>query len=98
EGGRAALWTHIFGDQTGLLAVWSGQRVPGQQALDDVKTSYFDWPSQSYRASQQLDHESANGREAYFCAHLLTARRRIKENAAMMLAAYVDGDGAQPGP
>ena len=109
EAGRPDLWQHVFGDVTGTLgadgnptpvylAVWSGRRIPGQQALDDVKTSYFEWPKHYFDASQQLAHESENGREAYFCAHLLTKKRRVKENASLMLAAYVDGDGAQPGP
>jgi hypothetical protein len=98
DSGRAALWEHIFGDQTGLMAVWSGHRIPDQRDLVDPTTKYYEWPGQAGAASNQLDHESGSGREAYVCAHLLTQRRRIKENAAPMLAAYVDGDGAQPGP
>ena len=38
---------------------------------------------------------AAAAREVYFCAHLLTKRRRVKPNAAELHAAYVDGDGAQ---
>jgi hypothetical protein len=96
--GRHALWRHIFGDQTGLLAIWSGRRVPSQQDLAEPSTRYFEWPRRATDASWQLDRESDAGREAYFCAHLLTKKRRVKENAAPLLALYVDGDGFQPGP
>jgi len=97
-GGTDLLWQHIFGDQKGLLAIWSGRRVPNQKDLVDPATKYFEWPRRALDAIQHLERESDNSREAYFCAHLLTKRRRIKENAALILAAYVDGDGAQPGP
>src|SRR5688572_9882642 len=96
--GTGILWKHIFGDLPGLIAVWSGRRVPDQTELADPTTRYYQWPRKSAAAYQQLKRESTPGREAYFCAHLLTKQRRIKENAAKMLAAYVDGDGAQPGP
>ena len=45
-----------------------------------------------------LREKAARGRETYFCGHLLTARRRVKENAAALLALYVDGDGAKVTP
>lgn len=98
EGGPSTLWNHIFGDTPGLLAVWSGRRVPGVRDLAEPTTTYYEWPRRASAASAQLDRESDAGREAYVCAHLLTEDRRIKENAAKMLALYVDGDGAQPGP
>src|SRR5215208_2040219 len=41
--------------------------------------------------------ESHRSRESYFCAHLLTEKRRIKENAAPLRALYVGDDGAYPG-
>jgi len=101
EGGRPhpttaqmALWRHIFGDETGLMVAFSGARRPGEQKLRDEKTRYFEWPAQSLDASQWLQAESDHGRCAYICAHLVTKRRRVKENAASLLAAYVDADGA----
>jgi hypothetical protein len=42
-----------------------------------------------------LREKAVHGQETYFCGHLLTARRRVKENAAPLLALYVDGDGAK---
>jgi hypothetical protein len=39
---------------------------------------------------------SEEGREVYQCAHLLTARRRVKASATTLSACYVDGDGANP--
>ncbi|WP_166178953.1 DNA-primase RepB domain-containing protein [Rubrobacter tropicus] len=37
------------------------------------------------------------GLETYFCAHLLLAKRRVKANAAPVLALWADADGVAPG-
>jgi hypothetical protein len=101
----ADLWQHIFGDQTGLIATFSGKRKPGEQELKDERSRYFKWPGEAHAAEQWLRAESDRSRCAYVCAHLInepTAEekaqgikpRRVKVNAAPMLALYVDGDGA----
>jgi len=101
----ADFWKHIYGETPGLIAAFSGKRNPGEQELKDERSRYFQWPSQAHAAEQWLRSESARGRCAYICAHLIneptdeekdqgTKPRRIKANAAAMLALYVDGDGA----
>jgi hypothetical protein len=91
------LWVHVFGVGEGVLAVFSGQRSElGSKRLDDPRTLYFDYPKEAGKAEDLCRHLSANGREVYQCAHLLTARRRLKTNAAPLTACYVDGDGAKP--
>lgn len=92
---QAALWNHIYGDTPGMIAAFSGRRVTGKQDLQDTASRYFEWPKQSTQAMRWLQGESNRGRCAYVCAHLVTKKRRIKENAAPMLALYVDGDGAE---
>lgn len=91
-----ALWEHIYGDASAILALFSGVRAePGAKTLGDTRSAYFDYPERISEAEKLCLGWSSEGREVYFCAHLLTARRRIKENATPLLAPYVDGDGAR---
>jgi hypothetical protein len=92
-----ALWEHAFGEAAGILAVFSGERPqPESKQLDDPRTLYFDYPRETRRAEELCRRLCAEGREVYQCAHLLTARRRVKRRAASLTACYVDGDGAKP--
>jgi len=94
-----SLWRHIYGEEAGMLALFSGTRSePQSQELVDTRSAYFDYPRHLERARARAQCEAAERREVYHCAHLLTARRRVKENAAPLSALYVDGDGAKPGP
>ncbi len=93
-----ALWAHVFGESAGVLAVFSGERPePGSKQLNDPHTLYFDYPREAQRAEVLCRRLSDEGREVYQCAHLLTSRRRVKANAAPLIACYVDGDGAKVG-
>ena len=90
------LWTHIYGEQPGLLSLFSGMRPePGSNKLDDPHTAYFEWPGERDRAQMWILREAGAGRETYHCAHLLTDRRRVKDKAAPVRALWVDGDGAK---
>jgi hypothetical protein len=96
-GGVKALWGHIFGKSAGILAVFSGERSePGCNRLNDPRTHYFDYPREAGRAEALCRRVSNEDREVYQCAHLLTARRRVKACAASLVTCYVDGDGAKP--
>ena len=92
-----ALWTHVFGEGAGILAVFSGVRSEsGSKRLEDPRTLYLDYPRETRRAEELCGRLSDEGREVYQCAHLLTARRRVKTCSASLAACYVDGDGAKP--
>jgi hypothetical protein len=92
------LWEHAFGEYVGILAVFSGERSePSSNRLDDCSSAYFDYPRDARKAELLCGSLSKRGREVYQCAHLLTSRRRVKENAAPLSACYVDADGAKPG-
>jgi hypothetical protein len=91
------LWDHLFADQRGYLALFSGARGDDPRKLLACTERYFSWPDEASPAVECALAESNRGRESYFCAHLLTEKRRIKENAAPFRALYVDGDGAFPG-
>jgi hypothetical protein len=92
-----ALWAHVFGKSTGILAIFSAERSePGSKQLVDPHTLYFDYPRDVRRAEELCRRLSDEGREVYQCAHLLTAERRVKACAASLTACYVDGDGAKP--
>jgi hypothetical protein len=92
------LWAHIFGDQQGFLALFSGVRVAGVKELQDPSTEYFSYPPLAAAAWDAAQRRSVSGREVYMCAHLLTLKRRLKANASPLCALYVDGDGAQVPP
>jgi hypothetical protein len=90
-----ALWSHIFGDERGLLQVWTGKRVNGEIPERTVVSSNFKYPEIAHEAAEWALKKSEEGREVYFCAHLLDRHRprRIKENAAPVLTLWGDLDG-----
>ena len=91
------LWFYIYGEEKGVLGLFSGVRPePGSKELEDECPAYFAWPGERERALRWVEREAfSKGRETYHCAHLLTRRRRLKDNAAPMRGLYVDGDGAK---
>jgi len=96
EDATLKLWAHLFEEQQGVIGVFSGLRLAaGNKRLEAPSSAYFSYPDEGCTAVGWLREKAARGRETYFCAHLLIARRRVKENAAPLLALYVDGDGAK---
>jgi hypothetical protein len=85
------LWRHIFGKQSGLLHIFTGVRQ-GKE-LDSVREKHFPYPEEAPEAARYALGEAAKGREAFFCAHLLTKARCIKENAAPVQTLYAELDG-----
>jgi len=78
--------------------LFSGRRENGERELHETESKFFTWPNDVDRALQWALEQDAAEREVYACAHLLTKRRRKKENAARLWCLYVDGDGAQVPP
>ncbi len=91
------LWFCIYGEQQGILGLFSGVRPePSSKEIQDERSAYFAWPNERERAQRWIKREAfSKGRETYHCAHLLRRRRRLKDNAAPLLSLYVDGDGAK---
>ena len=89
-------YRHLFGGRAGLLALFSGRRMLGGE-LDKgtTRTRYFDYPARIGDALAYAAKESRSGSEVWHCAHLLTKGRRVKENAAPVLALWGDLDGAE---
>ena len=95
----APLSTHVFGERCGLICVFSGLRpVVGDKRLVEARSAYFAYPDEMRRALEWLRKAAMRGREVYFCGHLLKEKQRVKENAAPLVASYVDGDGARVPP
>jgi hypothetical protein len=90
------LWNHLFADQRDYLALFSGARGDDPRKLLARAERYFSRPDEAGPAVECALGQSNRGRERYLCAHLLTEKRRIMENAAPLCALYVDGDGAYP--
>jgi hypothetical protein len=89
-------WRHLFGGGRGQLQIWTGVRTEDDDIPpNSVDSRYFDYPEGAQKAARWAFERSEAGREAYFCAHLLTERRRIKQNAAEVLALWGDLDGAE---
>jgi putative DNA primase/helicase len=94
EDTREKFYRHLFGGQSGLLALFSGVRMPDGD-VDKTSTRYFDYPASIGDALAHATKESDAGREVWHCAHLLTGKRRIKENAAPVVTLWGDLDGAE---
>jgi hypothetical protein len=92
------LWTHVFANQHGYLALFTAQRKGSVQRLVDPETTYYSWPEEASQAAGYALAEASRGKEVYFCANLLTERRRVKTAAAPVLALWADGDGAKVPP
>ena len=93
------LWEHLFDGLGGFLVTFTGRQAPGSPAkpneLDDTAQRSWRWPAEKREAAAYLLEESEARRDAYFGVHLF--RRpgsRKAENAADVLALWVDGDGA----
>src|SRR5215207_9727904 len=87
-------WRHIFGGQRGHLCLFSGYRTEGDK-LENTESRYFMFPVQADEAARYAAQESVAGKEAYFCAHLLNARRRVKENAEAVATLWCELDGSE---
>jgi RepB DNA-primase from phage plasmid/AAA domain/Primase C terminal 1 (PriCT-1) len=86
------LWHHIFGDERGLLQIFTAERAEGR--LTNLKDAYYNYPNAVEAAASWALEKSQEGREVYFCAHLLTAPERRKENAGGVRALWAELDGS----
>jgi len=76
-------WRHLFGGQSGLLHVFTCKRdADGRIDQETIASNNFNYPGAAESAATWALEKSREKREVYFCAHLLTEPRRIKENAA----------------
>lgn len=87
------LWRALFGERPALLGLHSALRpAPGDTRLSRHRPAFFEYPLRASAAADWCLESSGAGLEAFFCAHLLTARRRTKANAASVLALWADAD------
>ena len=86
------LWRLLYGSHRGYLAILTGRRRDGAKNLQKPATKYFRYPQEAARAAQTSIRSSDSGLETLFCAHLLTGRRRVKQNAAPVTALWADYD------
>ena len=89
------LWESLFGGSPGgYLGLFSADRPDSRAGLFDCRSAYFEYPERLLEAEEWCLARSGEGRETYFCAHLLTKRRRIQEHAAPVLSLWADADGS----
>ena len=86
------LWSGIYGDGPGFLALFSGMRPAPDAELATPHQAYFSWPAETAAALAWLERQAAADRELYHCAHLVRRWRRRKEDAAPLQSLYVDLD------
>lgn len=60
-----------------------------------MRAGYFTYPQQVPNALQWAERAAKGGRELHICPHLLTKRRRVKENATEIKALWADADDAK---
>ena len=95
---QALLIGTLFDDLAGCLGIFSS--VPGQTnpngpvKLRSLTGAYFDYPAGLDKALDWAAKTAAAGKELHLCPHLLTTRRRVKENAAPVRALWADADEA----
>jgi hypothetical protein len=94
------LWTHLFEGLEGYLVTFTGKQSARSDArpneLDAPQQRSWRWPTQAEDAADYLLEQSQAGRDAYFGVHLFRRpSNRKAENAAEVLALWVDGDGAR---
>jgi hypothetical protein len=94
--GLEKFWRHVVGGGQDLLQIWTGVRG-GDGTIDraTIKFNNFPYPKAAEAAAQWALEKSEEGREVYFCCHLLKHPRRVKENAAAIHCLWGDLDGAQ---
>jgi hypothetical protein len=89
------LWRHLFGGERGLLQVWTAIRDErGELPRETIKAEFFAYPGAARSAAEYALDRSEEGREVYFCAHLLTDPKRVKENAASVHTLWGEFDGS----
>lgn len=95
---QALLLDTLFAGLTGCLGLFSsvpGEKKPsGSVELRSLAGMYFDYPKERARALAWAERNAGAGRELHLCPHLLTARRRVKNNAAAVRALWADADEA----
>jgi hypothetical protein len=96
----AKLWAHLFEGLDGYLVTFTGRQSANPDArsneLESAAQRSWRWPAQSDPAAAYLLEESEAGRDAYFGVHLFRRPgNRKADNAAEVLALWVDGDGAR---
>jgi hypothetical protein len=83
------LWHHIFGDERGLLAICCAS-----EASSKFSTQFFNYPDSADPAAEWA-LEKTRAEDVYFCTHLLSSARRVKENATVVHTLWGDLDGTE---
>jgi RepB DNA-primase from phage plasmid len=88
-------WRHIFGGQRGRLAIFTAKRDADSKIdRETIVSNNFNYPGAAESAAGWALEKSEEGRDVYSCAHLLSAPRRVKENAAPIRTLWGEFDGA----
>jgi RepB DNA-primase N-terminal domain len=95
------LFEHLFDDIEGYLVTFTGAQAQHRRKsvnpheLEHTEQRSWEYPDQKQEAADYLLAESEAARDAYFGVHLFRRPgNRKAENAAEVLALWVDGDGA----
>src|SRR5215208_6850069 len=91
------LWNHLFEGLEGYLCVSSAVRDVDEDGnptkdLTGFRDEFYQYPEQAKTAAEDALFKSAEGREVWFCTHLLTKKERKKQNAVHVQALFVEYD------
>lgn len=84
------LWSQPTGKR--FACVYSANRS-GTKLTGPI-SKFFAWPQEADTIARFIREQDQAGREVYTCAHLLTAQRRLKENAAPIATLWADAEDA----
>jgi hypothetical protein len=87
---RGIFFAQVFGRHEGYLCL--GRKNP---ATSELREKFFAYPTQLDNALDWID-ESVSSYDLYFCAHLLTEKRRKKEHVKEVSALWADLDPCPP--
>lgn len=89
-------WRHLFGGERGQLMVWTGVRGDdGKIVGESILSNNFAYPGAAPSAAEWALEKAEEGREVYFCTHLLTSPKRRKEYAQDARALWAEYDGGE---
>src|SRR5215218_7195250 len=91
------LWNHLFEGLEGYLcvssAVWDVDEDGNPtKDLTGFRDEFYQYPEQAKTAAEDALFKSAEGREVWFCPHLLTEKKRQKPYATHKQALHTEYD------
>lgn len=87
-----AFFDYLFGYDEGYLVI-ATTRPPARR--DTFNERYFTWPDEKLKAIEFIDSVTPT-HNVYFCINIMSAKKRVKENAIPQNLVWADLDACRP--